>query len=275
VVVRWTREEEQILYDNYGKLSRNEIEKLLSNRTWKAIRSCVKKLRIKGNFSITARKYFYNEDYFSVPTIENSYWAGFIAADGCLSESTNSLIITLHEKDRWHLEKLAYLIGYTGSVKLRKNNCGFSPENKSASIFLRSANQLFIDLKTNFNIVPSKSLILKPPENVSFNNACAFIKGYIDGDGYISITNSNGYKYLTFGAIGTYSMLRWINDYCDRIVCPNRRPVGVTKTRNVYRFSITGSRALKILEYLNNIQTSCLQRKWSKIRAYKLLKNIS
>ena len=28
--------------------------------------------------------YATNKEYFNIPTIENSYWAGFLAADGCL-----------------------------------------------------------------------------------------------------------------------------------------------------------------------------------------------
>lgn len=30
------------------------------------------------------KKYSYNDNYFRTPNLENSYWAGFIAADGCV-----------------------------------------------------------------------------------------------------------------------------------------------------------------------------------------------
>jgi len=37
-------------------------------------------------------KYECNESYFSVPNIENSYWAGFIAADGYINDRYDSSI---------------------------------------------------------------------------------------------------------------------------------------------------------------------------------------
>ena len=68
-------------------------------------KSCSTTQRLKGkpptrkNF----RQYFRytkNEDFFSVPNLTNSYWAGFIAADGHLTSKGATLQINIQARDR-------------------------------------------------------------------------------------------------------------------------------------------------------------------------------
>ena len=58
-----------------------------------------------------------NHDFFTVPNKLNSYWAGFIAADGCVT-GKHILAIKLSEKDKEHLQKIATLLAEDYKVKL-------------------------------------------------------------------------------------------------------------------------------------------------------------
>ena len=42
--------------------------------------------------------YATNKYYFSIPNMENSYWAGFLAADGCLWKRGDAVEIGLQER---------------------------------------------------------------------------------------------------------------------------------------------------------------------------------
>ena len=56
-----------------------------------------------------------NETFFEKPSRVNSYWAGFIAADGCVYR--NTLKITLSKKDKAHLEALSSQLNEDYRVK--------------------------------------------------------------------------------------------------------------------------------------------------------------
>lgn len=51
------------------------------------------------------RTYNVNDYYFTDSSNQSIYWAGFIAADGCLSKKDNSFSLSVAIKDIAHLEK--------------------------------------------------------------------------------------------------------------------------------------------------------------------------
>ena len=67
---------------------------------------------------------------------------------------------------------------------------------------------MFEGLGNNFNIVPRKSLILRPLNNLTNEFSKNFIRGYVDGDGWI-IKNTNTKR---IGILGTKEMLEWIKN---------------------------------------------------------------
>lgn len=119
------------------------------------------------------RKYFYNENFFDEFNQDSCYWAGFIAADGNVCK--NVLSISINKKDDEHLEKILRLLGVTNNkIKYRKDN--------TARINICSK-KIVNDLKTNFNIIENKSLVLKWPQKLPQNMFSHFIRGVFDGDG--------------------------------------------------------------------------------------------
>jgi hypothetical protein len=128
--------------------------------------------------------YDVNHNFFKEENEKSLYWAGFIAADGCVRD--NKLQIGLSSKDYKHIEKFTNDIGYNGPirkfiVKNSKRNQKWNDTEKSEIRII--SKEIFYDL-SKYNIVPRKSLIYKFPEWLITNPLVNhFMRGYNDGDG--------------------------------------------------------------------------------------------
>lgn len=161
------------------------------------------KLRSKSE-SVT--KYSLNHDFFGNFSPESCYWAGFIAADGCVYErdyGSSQLLVALNSKDHEHLVKFTKLIGFTGPVYKYYNT---EYEGNWRSAINITSKIIAKDLKKNFNIVPRKSIILNSPNICNEEFKIHFIRGYIDGDG------SYDKKKPQITIAGTDKMLKWIKE---------------------------------------------------------------
>lgn len=135
---------------------------------------------IKGEH-LNSKPKIYNETAFSLYTPESAYWAGFIAADGCITGGT--LKVCLNYDDINHLEKFKTYVDSTHKIsynieKYYRAEIGFKND------------RILEDLELNYNITPRKSLTYEMPilpEKVLKH----FIRGYFDGDGCICESFSN------------------------------------------------------------------------------------
>ncbi len=260
------------LNNAHGKYMLSDSSSLLTSKNNKnGCKKCANESRARAK-----TKHSHNETFFEIPNLINSYWAGFIAADGCIQHN-NKVIIKLSKKDVNHLKKFKTDINFNGVLYecTRKTNYGGSPDKQkyngkeysTSTIYLSNAQKLVHDLSTRFNIHHRKSLTLSYPNNLSPVNELAFIKGYIDGDGYIE-----------FGArtriiiCGTKHTLLWIKLIFDGLVkstSSNGLVAGVRKhsqSDNLYVYEVGHLRAHKILVLLHSIRTPHLDRKWNNIQ---------
>jgi hypothetical protein len=260
----WSVEEETVLRNCYGITPIRLFQKLLPQKSYEQIRYRAHQLGLKADpkrmLSIVSSKYSADTDFFDAPTNLNSYWAGFIAADGCVKHDKGSLLIDLAIKDYTHLLKFSNSVKYTGKVRIYRN---------VSKLEIHGMHKWMYDLKTHFNIIPRKSLILEPPSGLGQTASLAFIIGYIDGDGDISVylsresKNEKVYVYSqpTLGIAGTKSMLSWIRDIFDKILgvqhCGHFR-----QRKSIYELVLKGKNAIKIVDYLNKIDLPKLHRKW-------------
>lgn len=144
---------------------------------------------------------FRDKTFFSEPNINNSYWAGFIAADGCIVG--NRLVINLAVKDKDHLQVLATSLGtYLYEYTTKQYSC--------VRLAMRSM-QIAEDLYNNYNITSKKSMTLQPPNITDEKQIQAFIAGYFDGDGSLYYFQNRGYTYPAIEILGTDTMLKWID----------------------------------------------------------------
>lgn len=211
-------------------------------------------------------KYSKDDEYFTVPNIQNCYWAGFIAADGCVSDTLNQnpiLCFGVQYTDRCILEEFKKQTRYTGKIYDRNYKFPSSVLNiYNAAIWANNLNKYW-------NITPRKSLTLIPPNITEMELQLAYIIGIIDGDGSVGLASSGraGYKYLHLGITGTKELLIWITrilhgleDKKYKIPTPRRG------TGNIWQISYKNLRAKDILKQLAKITTPYkLERKWCKI----------
>jgi len=209
----------------------------------------------------TQTRYHYDHNYFDIPNMENCYWAGFIAADGCITSSSH-IKIKLSNKDSKHLQLFAGDVSFTGILYEynRKSNFGKFP---SSELYFSNGLQWITALENNFNIGPQKSLTYTHPDNLTDEQSLAFIKGYIDGDGHVS-----RHPKFRIGAIGTLDTLTWIQQHFDRISPAkslnklSAKPRAI-KNVNAFYYEVGYNRAKIIIDVLAKLDTPTLERKWN------------
>lgn len=250
---KWTEEEFRILREFYGKPNGLDILEEKLGRNKKAIMKVASRFSIHGTIRNGLSK---DLSFFSTPNLLSSYWAGFIAADGYIDYSpethTYKVSIALAIKDAHHLEQLKIHAKIESCVKYR---------DTFAKLQVQGVKQWIGDLHDNFNLPKgAKSLILKPPTNLSLDNSLAFIKGLIDGDGTICKTDR-----WKIGIVGTYEMMVWVKKIFDKLFPYYNRISNVVKHKSIYEYTVGGRRCVEIVRFLKTIDTPELERKWSKI----------
>jgi len=246
---RWQDWEVEFIRRFYGESTYSHLGWCL-DRTWTSVRNKANSLGLTGNANL-GKRYSTDLEFFRTPNVLNSYWAGFIAADGCVSG--NRLSIGLNLKDRAHLEKFVFDCGFTGPV---------SPPYANGSVQVSISCKRYVeDLRKNFNVVERKSLTLMPPGLLNRKCSMAFVCGLIDGDGTVGLKEGG---YLLICCVGTKPVLEWVRGWFDCVSSCRRgrqrvrpRPGGRTF---VYR--VSGAKAMDVWRVFSGLEIPCLERKW-------------
>lgn len=220
-----------------------------------------------------------NEKFFSSLSLASSYWAGFIAADGCVRYTEKgypTLSIGLQASDLPHLERFKSDCGayntnigvYT--INYLKQDGTYA---KVARMQLSGVYSIVQDLFTIYNITPRKSFSLLPPNITTKENILAYIAGLIDGDGTIRVanvnakSNSNTLRIELCGA--SEALLSWVASQMDFYYPLSSSLASIEKSKvkgdQVKKtYSLTGSRASLLTLDVKKLQLPLLQRKWEK-----------
>lgn len=243
----WTQKELDYLTEQYGHIPINQLE---IDKNKQAIHLKAKLLGL----TTKKQKYIVNANFFGKMTKLSCYWAGYIAADGCIKCDGKVLSFHCGPKDITHLELLKNNIEYSGPI--------YYYDDGTAELSIHNL-ELCKSLTKNFNIVARKSLILEPPK-LSFDEALSYIVGYLDGDGCISYSGDK----LFASFRGTESILNWIKGYFDGIYVGTHYCVSKPiYSCGYWSYTIGGNRAKEILTFLNKIDVPKMSRKWNKINA--------
>lgn len=230
-------------------------------RTISSVLQKAKSIGLKGN-SKFKRKYQVDDDFFAnTESLECCYWAGFMAADGCVgSPKKNCMRLKIKDTDLGHLNRFKNSIGYDGKLHV-------SRKNSSTYVCINIHSKKIVEDLAWFKITKRKSLTLEPPP-LCGEQALAFLIGYIDGDGCISIEKLKERTRLRLCVIGTYKMICWAKSIFDDIV-PFSTNANPRKIGKVYQYGIASKKALHVLSALKRIDVPKLGRKWNKIDQYK------
>jgi len=263
--IPWTEEEIDILINNYGIIKYEDIHKLIPNHSIGSITGKANKLAITSKQSRTKliaslpreKKVFCNETFFSIPNLTNSYWAGFLAADGNINKTNNVMALQISQKDLDHLKLLANTLKFTGKISIYTRKTGI--ESCQFSI---TSKKICEDLKNNFNITPQKTFTLKFPIHLPLELQKAFCVGYVDGDG--CITKRKHYNYYSINVIGNYNFLLDFRNLYNTLLPKELELISnITKKNNVFQLTVGGKIKSSILiEEFLKIKVPKLYRKW-------------
>lgn len=206
---------------------------------------------LKKIYNVGNKKHYINERYFEIIDSEDkAYWLGFIMADGCVYKGTGNtyrLQINLKASDKGHLNLFAKNIKSDYNVSTKETNNSFV-----SSIKINST-KLCKDL-IKHGVTERKSLTCSMP-NLNKSLVRHFIRGYFDGDGWITLNISERIR-KEFGICsGSIEMINNLNTYLN---------INYYKKRNNNLHKIVTSdteKIKKIYKYLYENCTICLQRK--------------
>lgn len=221
------------------------------------MKDAIKYTRGKNLKSKKKRIYTINDDFFANPNLLNCYYAGWLAADGNVSDK-GYLNVGISEKDIGIFEN--FLTDAESNYKISKHLAkGLFP---SIAIKIKS-NKICHDLSNNFNITPRKSSTLKPPNITDTNLIDAFIVGYIDGDGCICLSDGKKQKALSIDVIGTLEILKWIRTRFSQISGRSILAMHKKGENNTVGFNISDKTARSVFTHLYKVGVPKMSRKWS------------
>lgn len=209
------------------------------------------------------RKYDYSycdHVFDKIDTEEKAYWLGFLYADGNVSRFNTTIELALEENDKEHIEKFRSFVHLENKPLSKKQRILNGQKYYSYRFSFNSANvkQSLI----NLGCKPQKTFDLSFPNNtqVPENLLHHFIRGYIDGDGCIYVSN----KKISVEVLGTENFLlgykQWVGLGQSKIYTFNHS--------DIYRVVNSNQQALNILKRIYKDATLYLERKHIKYINY-------
>ena len=304
---RWSKEEIDILKENYHKLKIRDINLLLPIRNEDTIWAKAKSLGLRSwktwsdeeiellknnylnNLNINLKQLFPNR---SISGIAHKGYRAKLGQKDVFRYKANEDFFSIPNPINSYL---AGFIAADGNILIRKDTgehvLRIDQKDKSVLILFKkllnfqgnvrinkrkshichiltiSSRKICDDLKNNFNIVPNKSLILKQPRLNNYLSLC-YIIGLVDGDGCITFRNKNKPNSIILQVTGT-------KEICDFV--KNTLKVGSihhsSKTgKNTYTYACSFKNAREIiykLRAIKELENIRFARKWNKIFLYE------
>lgn len=201
-------------------------------------------------------KYDINHDLFdNIDNEAKAYYLGWLASDGCVVE--NAITIQLKNTDSYILEPFRDLVCPEKVLHEYKTKCN----SEQVRLVWRSTKT--VESLSKLGITPRKSLTMgKIASQLDKELIHHFIRGYFDGDGWITKHCYRNKKFVTIGMIGTRDFLE---DVHDCIGLPVGKIYNVKHIPNLARLTYWGKgRMYELKDYLYKDATLFLTRKKEK-----------
>ncbi|MFD1009382.1 LAGLIDADG family homing endonuclease [Oceanisphaera ostreae] len=256
----YSREEDKYIQEHAQEMTMAEIGLVLGRSEGSVYQ---RGLRLGVAFKNPAKcaKYEKNHTYFNQPTVENSYVAGLLAADGWIKpmnvdKPINQVGIALAEKDLHLLEYIREVTGYTGVIR------SFKVKGHSQNeLRISGVPQWIEDLNTHWSLTPNKSYTIQPPneDHLTREQILAYHVGLIEGDGHVRHNN---------GTL-TVSMVTASKDFADWLQYSWEHIAGARPTRCIHQNQTAhyvifhGRNARRLCSKLMSVGVHRLARKWN------------
>lgn len=207
------------------------------------------------------RKYNVNDNYFDVIGDEQAWLLGLLAADGWISgnqvgiaqSGNDGLLLIQHIKN---------ILDCDAPISHTKTTHKISHGIKFTSTKI-------IDRLSDFNIVKKKSLIYEYPENISQQQFHNFLRGYMDGDGFVGVySTKTTKKFLMMGFLGTKKFVYRVNEL---IPVKNAKVNIHSQNKRCFELRFSGQYAISFGKFLytsNNIYKSIKYQKFDEHLQY-------
>lgn len=266
----FTLEEEQIIIKLYTEEHRGQLycAKAVGKTNTNKVKEVLKKYNIPiRNFSEAAtlsninRTLKKDTQYFKNQSHNMAWLLGFLAADGTISSSDNTIKIGLSAKDKEILEKIKVEVKIENKIVERITKDGFDVVDLHWTCREHKEDLM------QYGITPKKTFTLKPPKNLQEEYYIDFIRGYFDGDGSVNLIHSNNkisaLRWQICGA--TSEILQWIIDFLyDRYNIPKVNILidkSSNRKHNYYYFQYSTNATKMIYNILYTPNSLYLKRK--------------
>lgn len=201
-----------------------------------------------------------NHQYFdNIDTINKAWVLGFIAADGWIEKDRNRINIELSSVDKEILEKIKAEMKIENEIMERITGNGFSIVRLSWSSGPQKA------ALDKYGIVHRKTYKEMSLPNLNDDLKYAFILGFFDGDGSISISDN----YCRFRLCAHRpELLEEIKNFLNLPCSFNQ------DARGLWELSISTTHSVDLFKKLYNLKSICLARKYNKFLEYNESKRV-
>ena len=164
---------------------------------------------------------------------DSAYWLGFLYADGSIRNERNEITLDLQEKDKKSIEDFHYFC--KNKNKIRQHIITRNGKEYKSYVSGFSNKQIKENL-INLGCGPKKSLNLKFPNKYQVPDEYIydFIRGYVDGDGYIQY-DCEKYRYRII-ILGTKDFLEGL---ITRLNLFENYIIKKDKNSNIYNLTIS------------------------------------
>lgn len=199
---------------------------------------------------------YLNHNVFSNYTKESCYWAGFLAADGCI-DINNTISFELEGKDKDTIFKFKEFCEAEHDISYKENTNSYRIRFVSKSIKE--------DLLYNFSVSVDKTHNLELPLLSEVWQYAAYYRGFFDGDGCFSefFNNRPMATYRVFLTNGSLSFL----ENTLELLRSNEVIVGGSiykKAANCWHIQLAVKDATSFLHWIYSIEGHRLSRKYLK-----------
>lgn len=228
-------------------------------------------IKVNRSFPNVNRKYSLNQNYFDkIDTEDKAYFLGLLYADGYNNEPKNLVTIGLQETDIKILEKFNEFICSNRPFCISKLN--EKNKNHQNSIILSINSKRISKNLSKLGCYKAKSFTLKFPteDQVPKHLLNHFIRGYVDGDGSISIGIKNNIRCSLISSIYFCQSLQNFLKTIDIDSSISHQNNSLERNISTRQLCIKGgqSKILEFLQWLYKDSTVYLDRKYQKYINY-------
>ena len=277
-----TKEQIEFIKDNLTRKTFKQIMAILphwsENITQSSYRVFIKKCKKVGLRRDKIKdkvpyKGTYNQQYWKELNLVKCYLGGNLAADGCIMHKKNSklLILSVSTKDEGLLDSYIKELNFKGTKIKGISKGKFCQEGGSpyCRIMLTSFDDNAKYLKEHFNLEPQKTKRMGPTNIKNDYYNLAYLMGYIDGDGTISLshTQKGKFKTITLSLLScSKPLMEWFVNLINEKIPVVRRKAELRyrERSHTWEYSIGGLRAAVAIDYLRQLplENIRLKRKW-------------